>query len=100
MTIWENNVIECFAPSRPLLQLFWHGGDIVAAPVQPHSFAGGLHAVCKELKGGAQRYCIGVHCHLSCEQEGHSQSRLEKAIDCTLLFCYEVPVRGIWEQKP
>ncbi|KAI5628088.1 leishmanolysin-like peptidase [Silurus asotus] len=35
---------------RPMLQLFWLGGDIVAAPAQPHSTAGGLHAVCEELK--------------------------------------------------
>lgn len=46
----ENNVMTCFVSPRPLLQFFWHGGDIVAAPAQPPSFTGGLHAVCKELK--------------------------------------------------
>lgn len=50
MTENDRSVVNCFAFSRPLLQLFWLGGDIVAAPVQPHSVAGGLHAVCEALK--------------------------------------------------
>lgn len=42
--------MNCFDFPRPLLQLFWLGGDFVVVAVQPHSVGGGLHAVCEELK--------------------------------------------------
>lgn len=53
-------VVNCSAFPRPLLQLFWFGGDFVAAPVQPHSVAGGLHALCEELKSLSVVVCVCI----------------------------------------